>query len=112
MKLEELENLEVGTLVYDKTCADDSGEPLTWEIASPVIRAKHNPDYFMRQINLLSQTNDESQLGYQVLTKENVSQVTRDKTVARLYITLNEIENTGRSTSLIIKLEDIIKDLL
>ena len=97
---EEVEALKEGDLLYDKMTRDQHGKPLVWKVAGPLRQARNNPDYWIRQIELVEEEEKpvegpdaEAQRGYHVINPENMEQLCSNEDIAEAYFILWDLED-------------------
>jgi len=112
---EEVERLVEGELLYDKMTRDQHGNPLVWKVIGPLQQARHNKDYFIRQVELVEDEEEkiegedaEAQRGYQVISPDNMDQFCKNQDIARLYFLLWDMEDgiTGDQLILLRRIVD------
>lgn len=107
MKREDIEVIEMDTILWDKVSWDVHGEPLRWKIVGNFKIARHNEDYWIRRIELQSEEPvDENQRGLTYITRENVRQLTRTYEYAALAVLAEQLDR-GVTTDLKKKLGDL-----
>jgi len=111
---EEVQALKEGDILWDKMTRDHNGNPLKWKVVGELKPSRHNPESFLRQIELILELSDEEieklklevpreehdilenlkeLKGYKVLNEDSMYDYTTDETIARLTFVLWDMED-------------------
>lgn len=115
---EDVEALKSGDILYDKMTRDQHGKPLKWKIVGPTMQARHNPEFFIRAVELVEDAENpiegpdaEAQRGYQNISPDNMDQFCRNEDIAHATFILWDMED-GMTQELRDRLWSIVDKIL